>query len=94
MDLRDATMNRSSHPCRYLLLLLAWLVVLGALTAPVNAADSAPLPDTILGSATAPAALFGGFTDNVLGNRQQMVRYAFAAFGIGVLILVTATRKH
>jgi len=32
--------------------------------------------------------------DGVLGNRTRMVQFAFAGFGIGILILVTATRKH
>ena len=36
----------------------------------------------------------GGFMENVVGNRQRMIQFAFVGFAIGVLILVTATRKH
>ena len=41
-----------------------------------------------------PAVVIGGFTDYVVGNRQRMTQFAFVGFGIGILILVTATRKH
>ena len=87
-------MTLSSRTSRCLFLFLAIIVCLGALPAPLHAADPAAPPGPVLGTAAAPAALFGAFTDSVLGNRQRMVQFAFVAFGIGVLILVTATRKH
>ncbi|HWY88480.1 MAG TPA: hypothetical protein VNX28_17340 [Gemmataceae bacterium] len=87
-------MIRSSRTSRYLLLFLTIIVCLGALPTPVHAADPAAPPGAVSGAPVAPAALFGAFTGSVLGNRQRMVQYAFVAFGIGVLILVTATRKH
>jgi hypothetical protein len=84
------TMTAPCQSSRWFVVILTGLLFLGPLAAPAVAAEPSP-PH----SATAlPGALFGGMMDNVLGNRQRMIQFAFVGFGIGVLILVTATRKH
>jgi hypothetical protein len=89
----------SSHPWRWLVLLAACLFSLGALPGGVEAAEPSLPLGTALGGGTmaaaaAPAALFGGIMDSVVGDRTRMVRFAFIGFAIGVAILMTATRKH
>lgn len=81
----------TSPPVRWFVLLLcACLLGLGLAACPASAAESSP--GTIVASDS--AAIFGGLTDNVFGNRSRMVQFTFIAFGLGVLILVTATRKQ
>jgi hypothetical protein len=88
------TMVSSSHPSRWLVLILACLVSLGTLAAPVQAAQApAPPIEASARAATLPV-VFAGLLDNVAGDRTRMVRYAFIGFAIGVAILVTATRKY
>jgi hypothetical protein len=82
-------MTTAYRTSRWLALLLLALLLIGTATR-VTAAESAPPP-----AVTArPVALMGSFMQNVVGNRQRMIQFAFVGFGIGVLILVTATRKH
>ena len=80
----------ASHSSRCFVLILAGLLFLGPLASPILAAE----PSTCPASATMPAVLVGGMMDGIVGNRQSMIRFAFVGFGIGILILVTATRKH
>ena len=85
-------MTPTSHTSRWLVLLLAGLLGLGELASPVVAAESsAASPAAAL---TAPAAVFGGLGDYIIGNRSRMIQCAFIGFVIGVVILMTATRKH
>jgi hypothetical protein len=84
----------SHRPSRCLVLLLASWLTLGASPWPAPAMPVDAHPGMVKSGAAMPAALVGGFTDNVLGNRTRMIQFAFVAFAVGVLILVTATRKH
>ncbi|MCI0380965.1 MAG: hypothetical protein L0215_25555 [Gemmataceae bacterium] len=45
-------------------------------------------------SRTSAAVLVGGFWDYVKGNRSRMIQVAFIGFAVGVVILITSTRKH
>jgi hypothetical protein len=83
----------SSHRSRWLVILLACLVILVTLPAPAQSAR-ASVPVVDCRAAGTPVAVFGGLLDSVGGDRTRMVRYAFIGFAIGVAILVTATRKH
>ena len=79
-------MMSSSLAVRLVLALVVALLCLG----PVPSANAAEATFV----ASSPPALFAGITDYVIGNRSRMVQAAFVAFGVGILILVTATRKH
>lgn len=68
--------------------LLLVLVVAWGCVAPRVQASTTP------GARSHAPALFAGFKEYILGNRSRMVQVAFVAFGIGIAILVTATRKH
>ncbi|MCI0641402.1 MAG: hypothetical protein L0Y72_08725 [Gemmataceae bacterium] len=45
-------------------------------------------------SRTTTSVLIGGFWDYVKGNRSRMIQIAFIGFAVGVVILITSTRKH
>jgi hypothetical protein len=83
-------MSFASRFSRCRVVILAGLLALGLSASPLLAAE----PTACTAGATVPAALVGGMMDGVVGNRQRMTQFAFVGFGIGVLILVTATRKH
>jgi hypothetical protein len=88
-------MTPQSHPRRWLLLLLVGLLALGALTSPVLAAESSPSgPAASMAASAAPTVIFAGLFDYVTGSRTRMVQFTFIGFAIGVVILMTSTRKH
>jgi hypothetical protein len=87
------TMSFSNKPSQCLILFLLSLVLLGSMAAPAVAADAAVAGQEQI-SAPAPAPLFAGFFDSVLGNRSRMIQLACIGFAIGVFILMTATRKY
>lgn len=76
-----------SSALRGLCLVLLATLVLTAFIAPCQAEP--PVTST-----RACTPLFAGLTDYIIGNRSRMVQTTFIAFGLGILILVTATRKH
>lgn len=78
-------MNLPTKSFPTLLLLVALAVLLSA--GPALAGTSPP-------EASSAGPLFGGLTDYVMGNRSRMIQIATIAFGIGLVILMTATRKH
>jgi hypothetical protein len=82
-------MTTAPRPSRWLVISLLGLLLIGP---PPSAAAGESVPPAAV--AARPAALMGSFMQNVVGNRQRMIQFAFVGFGIGVLILVTATRKH
>ena len=72
---------------RGLCLVLIVAFVLAAFVPAVQAEALSP-------SRAAAPTLVAGITDYFIGNRSRMVQTTFIAFGLGILILVTATRKH
>jgi hypothetical protein len=88
-------LSRASH---WLVLFLACLLAVSADSHPARANSiNAGIPVDLGCSpkcVVVPATVFGGIADSIVNNRQNMIRFAFVGFGIGVLILVTATRKH
>ena len=91
-------MTPSSHPTRWLALLLALFVSLTEpsplLAAEAHHAVGSTLDSRAAPRGTAPSPIFAGIMDSIVGNRQRMIRFAFIGFAIGVAILMTATRKH
>jgi hypothetical protein len=71
------------------------LVLLLFCTGPVPAASAA---GTELDSSQLSASFYpqrhAGFTDYVIGNRSRMIQVTTIAFGLGLVILMTSTRKH
>ena len=86
--LEISTMKSSSKASRLLAIFLMGLLLFG-LASSAWAGESRAAATPFM-----PAVLPASFMQNVVGNRQRMVQFAFIGFGIGVLILVTATRKH
>ena len=82
---------RVSPMQRFFTLLLAGLILLGLASSAPAAAVSNPRAGAPLQQ---PKVLVAGFFDNVVGNRSRMVQFTFIGFAIGVVILMTATRKH
>jgi hypothetical protein len=80
-------MKTTSLPWRILLFLLLGFVLLGP-AAPASAA--APAPQAASAARTVPASLF----DYIRGNRARMVQVTTLGLGLGLLILMTATRKN
>jgi len=73
---------------RGLCVVLAIALLLAVCTPQAQAAS--PVPSPTASSTT----LFAGLGDYVMGNRSRIIQVAFGAFALGILILVTATRKH
>lgn len=71
-------------------MILLALLVLGTVLSPLPA-NEIDYPGS---NALPPALLANWFMDTIIGNRTRMVQVTFVAFGIGILILVTSTRKH
>lgn len=86
--LEIGTMKFASKASRHLAIIFTSLLLFGPASS-AWAGESRAAATSFM-----PAALPASFMQNVVGNRQRMVQFAFVGFGIGVLILVTATRKH
>lgn len=84
-------MIASSRAPRWSILLVFCL--LGLSTAASPALAQTPTPAVAMSTRPA-AALVAGWMDGITGNRSKMIQLAFIGFGIGVAILMTATRKH
>lgn len=71
------------------------LFVLVLLTALLLGAADAPAASPAAGFALpAAGAVPGSLTDYVMGNRSRMIQITTIAFALGLVILMTSTRKH
>jgi len=65
------------------------------LSTPSCAAPAGSTPPVVaVPAAAAPAPVFASFFDYVTGNRSRVIQFAFIGFAVGVVILMTSTRKH
>jgi len=68
------------------------VVLMGVLF--LGAASPAQAQAGALPAASGSPSLFAGLGDYVIGNRTRMIQVTCIGFGLAVLILVTASRKH
>jgi hypothetical protein len=98
----DSLMLTYSHAPRVLPLVLLAAWALCALPAPAGASDPASTPEQsvpVSSAVQSPSPGFmpapvAGLKDYIIGNRSRMIQVVTIGFALGIVILVTATRKY